>query len=268
VLRTLDLVSEVAARLDADDSLALTELMLEAVEELGRRADGEALATRLACDRTVTSLDQLRTEVEARDPAEALELALEAMDDVARRVDGRADDLDDRLANIEYGLTGLAELTASMAGAVAALAAAPSPELAPPSLDDGALRAIADRVADALMLRVEPALGGATERVLERVEASTERVLGRIDSAALPAGDHAVVTAAAAAMSRLEVLVRDQPAAIVAADRMVDLTPAVDPRQQPADGPRPATAEVAARMRASANSLLAGLRARGRASRR
>ncbi len=297
VLRTLDLVSQVAARLDADDGRALAELTLETIDDLRRQVDDRGDDTRRVLDRSVGRLDDLRLEIEARDPAEALELALEAMDDVGRRVDGRADAIDRRLDSMATSLTGLTELAAALAGTVAELAAAPPPAIEVPPVDDAVIAAIAERVAGALLGRVEHAIGVSTDRALGRVDESTDRMLGRFEAAALPAGDQgtAVVASAAAAMSRLEGRLDSEFGSV---ERSVDRldrhlaeleglvrgtveaphAPEVDPDDAveiEADAPstaapsgRPTTAEVAARLKASANGLLAGLRGRGRAVRR
>ena len=172
---------------------------------------------------------------------------------------------------------------------MAQLAAAPPPAIESPPIDDAAIAAIADRVAGALIGRVEHAIGVSTDRVLGRVDASTDRVLGRFESAAaLPAGDQgtAVMASAAAAMSRLEGRLDSEFGSVERSVGRLDrhlaeleglvrgngTTAAVEIEPGPLDSDapsnRPTTAEVAARVRASANGLLAGLRAKGRAGRR
>jgi hypothetical protein len=182
VHRTLDLVSSVAARLDGEDSMALAELTLEAVEAMHRRIGEDGESARVVLGRAVAGLDRLRLEVEARDPADAIELALEAMDDVGRRVDARAAAVERRLATLESSLTVLTDLAAGLGARMA--------ESAP--LDEARVAFIADRVAEALIARMERMLDGAG-----RVETTT---------AALPSNDQhaAVMASAAAAMARME----------------------------------------------------------------
>jgi hypothetical protein len=251
VLRTLDLVSDVAARLDADDGRALTELTLEAVEDLRSRVGQGSESARSAIDRAVAQMELLRREVEVRDPAEGIELSLEAIDDIGRRVDARAGAIestvlvqgravDGRLAAIESALGSLAAMAAELRGAVAelsAFAAAPAP-LATARLEDAVIAAIADRVAVALTA---------------------------------PPGDHnaAVVASAAAAMSRLEGRLDSEFGSV---ERNVDrmerhlseletlVRGTIEPEQ-----PSPNGSERAAD---AGSGLLARFRPRGRAARR
>jgi hypothetical protein len=287
IARTLDVVSGVAARLEAEDAAALTELTIEAVEDLRQRTARDADDVRTMLDRAVAGLDSLLEEVEARDPAEGLELALEAVDDVRSRIDTRADATDLRLQGIEVELTNVTRLTGSLLALVAELAAPAPAEIGSGPVDDQAVAAIADRVAALVMARFEQLVAGSTDRVIGRLDASTDRVLGRLDTAITPPavgpGDSnsTVVASAAAAMSRLEgrldsefgsvernvarldqhlaeleSLLRDRDSSPEASPASTPIAPSPDPSAPT----RPSTAELATRLRSTATAMLNSLR--------